>query len=244
MNLSYFFLFRTTSWNKGKSPLRQRKSSSSTSAEARETSGSPESFDQKHEWEKQIEKMYMEKTNAKDLEQLRKDYSLYGSLLFVSLVFYLVSSFGKPWILQQLGERSALKPYKTFDEFYPFYLTQHTDSTCRYNTDAHTPLCFPTFIFILMLTHTPHYVCRTLHFIGTTIVVFMMVKSIDVFLSMIPAALIGYALSTCTADIDNGIIEGGVMMVVFIATNIKISHIIYRPFLVLLVGYGFAWVSA
>ena len=70
-----------------------------------------------------------------------------------------------------------------------------------------------------------------------------MFKSIDVFLSMIPAALIGYALSICTVDIDNGIIEGGVMIVIFIATNIKISHVIHRPFLVLLVGYGFAWVS-
>ena len=33
---------------------------------------------------------------------------------------------------------------------------------------------------------------------------FMMLKSIDIFLSMIPAALIGHALSTCTVDIDNG----------------------------------------
>ena len=60
---------------------------------------------------------------------------------------------------------------------------------------------------------------------------------------MIPAALIGHALSICTTDIDNGIIEGGVMLVIFIATNIKVSHVIYRPFLVLFVGYGFAWVS-
>ena len=59
---------------------------------------------------------------------------------------------------------------------------------------------------------------------------------------MIPAALIGHALSICTTDIDNGIIEGGVMLVIFIATNIKVSHVIYRPFLVLFVGYGFAWV--
>ena len=117
------------SFGKGKSPLRQRKSSS-LSSEERPT-GSPTSSDQKYEWEKQIEKMYMEKTNATDLEQMRKDYSLYGSLLFVSLAFYVVSSYGQPWITQQLGERSALKPYKTFEEFYPFYLTQHSNSTCR-----------------------------------------------------------------------------------------------------------------
>ena len=114
------------SFGKGKSPLQQRRSSSKPSEEK-----SSNSYDQKHEWEKQLEKMYMEKTNANDLDQLRKDYSLYGSLLFVSLAFYAASNIGQLWISQQLGERSVLKPYKTFDEFYPFYLTQHSDGACR-----------------------------------------------------------------------------------------------------------------
>ena len=160
-----------------------------------------------------LEKAY-EEANPKQLERLKEDYRLYGSLLFVSLGFYLVTNFGESWIMQQLGARSELKPYESFEAFYPFYLTQHADRICRF-----------------------------LHFCGTSIIVFMMVKSFDIFLAMIPASLIGWSLMKCTSDIDHGIVEGGVMIVIFLGTNRLLSRSYLKGLAVLLIGYGFAWVG-
>ena len=58
--------------------------------------------------------------------------------------------------------------------------------------------------------------------------------NIDILLAMIPASLIGYSLMTCTTDIDNGIIEGLTMLIMFLATNRIISRSNFKGLLVLL----------
>eukprot|EP00605_Chrysophyceae_sp_TOSAG23-4_P000967 GSChrysophyteH1.ASY1.ANO1.1067.1 assembled CDS len=59
--------------------------------------------------------------------------------------------------------RSESKPYETFEEFYPFYLSQHQDETCRH-----------------------------LHFIGTIIILLMAASDKNIALSLAFAACAGY----------------------------------------------------
>jgi hypothetical protein len=106
------------------------------------------------------------------------------------------------------------KPYKTFEAFYPFYLTQHQNQTCR-----------------------------RLHFVGTSIVILILCMDLSIGLSMAHAALWGLAAFTVTRSLENGLVEALVTVAVFLLTYRRLSKSITKSAMVLLVGYGFAWVG-
>lgn len=118
------------------------------------------------------------------------------------------------------GVRAAEKPYDTFDQFYPFYLSQHADRTCR-----------------------------RLHFIGTSIIILIILLSRSGFkygASLVPAMLGGAAFSILTAHRPDGLIEAAFMIQAYLMTvrSLSDSWKAAVPAIgLLLVGYGFAWVG-
>jgi len=88
------------------------------------------------------------------------------------------------------GARSLLKPYQNWTDFYPFYLTEHQDRTCR-----------------------------ILHLVGTIIVTALFLRKPKTILSAIFAASVGYMLSEAMSGLPHGFVEFGAMGLVFLAGN-------------------------
>jgi hypothetical protein len=109
---------------------------------------------------------------------------------------------------------ASTKPYKSFGEFYPFYITQHADETCR-----------------------------RLHFVGTSIVVLMLVFDVNMAISMLAGALYGLGAFQLTRSLSSGIAEAVVVLGVFLLTYHRLTKNYNKALLLLVVGYGFAWVG-
>lgn len=110
--------------------------------------------------------------------------------------------------------KSSTKPFDTFEEFYPFYISQHADETCR-----------------------------RLHFIGTSIIfLYAMVES-ALFPSLILGGLMGEITFHATRGIEHGFIEMAAMFLTFIFSVRVFTGSLKKGALVLLVAYGFAWVG-
>jgi hypothetical protein len=119
-----------------------------------------------------------------------------------------------PKLADQLGVvRCAGKQFASFEEFYPFYLSQHQDETCRH-----------------------------LHFLGSLIIVAMCVMDTANLLAVAFAACAGYGTMHLTRGMENGTIEFGVTIFVLLHAYKKISGGTMRKALRLpLIGYFFAW---
>jgi len=117
----------------------------------------------------------------------------------------------------KIEERADTKPFVTFDDFFPFYMSQHSDTTCR-----------------------------RLHVVGTSIIALGGLKDPKIYLSLAPALLIGVGMCYWTADISHGIYEFIVMLSVLIGST-RLVYGDYsgvkQMFTFILIGYGFAWVG-
>ena len=109
------------------------------------------------------------------------------------------------------------KPYQTFDAFFPFYMEQHSDQTCR-----------------------------RLHFVGTSLVIIMSLLDIGVIATFLVAASVGSLVCAATCAFAHGILEVVAIAVTFAALHRHLSvsaHGARLAWLLPLCGYGFAWVG-
>lgn len=106
------------------------------------------------------------------------------------------------------------KPFKDFSSFYPFYLTQHLDQTCR-----------------------------RLHFVGTSIVILILAMDLSIAVAMVAGGLWGLATFSVTRSRETGTLEGFVTLGIFLLTYRRLTKNITKAALVLFVGYGFAWIG-
>jgi len=53
-------------------------------------------------------------------------------------------------VAEKFGEQTMSDRYRSFGDFYPFYLSQHGDQTCRRLHFAGTVLVIATLLYILM----------------------------------------------------------------------------------------------
>ncbi len=134
-----------------------------------------------------------------------------GMLLLVGgLVFahYFISHHMEPFP----GEISSLKPFDNFDDFYPFYISQHADATCR-----------------------------RLHVIGTSIVVLFAMIEPRVFASLLVSLYIGLSLIPITRTHSHGSIEGFSMLFTYLTTMFVSTKSWKKALVVPVVAYSFAW---
>ena len=108
---------------------------------------------------------------------------------------------------------SKNKPYEDFESFYPFYLTQHSDLTCR-----------------------------RLHFIGTTIAVGLMLSDINVLMAIVTSLTLSLMTCHITRHYDYGHVEALVALFAFLS-QLSRANKINKGLQLLFVGYGFAWIG-
>jgi hypothetical protein len=134
------------------------------------------------------------------------DKTLMFMVLFVNVTSFVLISFFPA------ATRAATKPFDTFEEFYPFYISQHADQTCR-----------------------------RLHVIGTAIILLLSFFEHHIISSMIMAAIMGYGVFVATKEFDHGIIEMVAMLSTFLIFMRKLSGSWLKAFAVPIIAYGFAW---
>lgn len=110
------------------------------------------------------------------------------------------------------------KPYRDFNAFYPFYLSQHADE-----------------------------MCRRLHFVGTSLVLLLSTLDIGVVAAFLCASAVGVVACALTCTLPHGIVEALCMVTTFALVypylSVSSKHRARLAWLMPLVGYGFAWVG-
>lgn len=142
----------------------------------------------------------------------------FNRILAAAIVFQSVTY---KYISRMDMERAPVKKFSSFDEFYPFYLSQHADATCQ-----------------------------RLHVIGTSIIITLSLMTgsplLNYMTAMIPAMFMGCAGCAITMFLSHGIVEAVMLFVTFLytvsATTNGTSKLLIATCLIL-IGYAFAWVG-
>lgn len=142
----------------------------------------------------------------------QEDWIAYAMVLGMAV---LINAVG-PWAKENLdlGLPAEEKPFSTFESFYPFYLSQHEDQTCR-----------------------------RLHFVGTSIVILFSLVDYKIGISLLPAGLLGYGLAPFLMDVPHGFFEMAVMFLSFLLCVYATTGSVNKGVICLLIGYAFAWVG-
>jgi hypothetical protein len=116
--------------------------------------------------------------------------------------------------LNVLPPPSQAKTFSSFEEFYPFYLTQHRNE-----------------------------MCRLLHATGTTLISLTLLTDLRYMKSILPASLTGFAVCYVTRSISHGFFEFGLMSLLYAFLMSAQACSIKKTLLLPITGYGFAWVG-
>mmetsp|Transcript_13889 Transcript_13889/g.46889 ORF Transcript_13889/g.46889 Transcript_13889/m.46889 type:complete len:168 (+) Transcript_13889:3-506(+) len=122
-----------------------------------------------------------------------------------------------PAVAPALGlGRAENKPetFDTFDGFYPLYMEQHSDVTCR-----------------------------RFHFVGTSLAFLWILWDPRLVMAMLTAACLGYGLFFLCLPLQHGLVDFAAMGVVFIASGRVLTGTYYKPLAVMVTAYAFAWVG-
>jgi hypothetical protein len=130
---------------------------------------------------------------------------LYPALAIV-LIFLIAPNFIPPLT------PASTKPFGTFEEFFPFYMSQHQDTTCR-----------------------------RLHIIGTSAILFYSLFETFVIPSLILGGMIGYVSFLATRSIETGIIEGFITLFTYLFFMKRFTKTWWKGLIVPIVAYSFAW---
>jgi hypothetical protein len=133
-------------------------------------------------------------------------------LLAAALVGVAVQTHGQLGV-ELAGPRHALKRFHSFAEFFPYYVEEHSQAATK-----------------------------LLHAVGTSIVVLFAV-TVQPYLvfTTATAVSVGFILAEALAGLAGGLVEGGVMALLFLGLN---RAVLGRTFYELLViAYGFAWAA-
>lgn len=145
-------------------------------------------------------------------ESVKKTKNDLSSLLIPALVILIAYFVVPPLIPPQIP--AATKPFGSFEEFYPFYISQHSDQTCR-----------------------------RLHIIGTTIILIYALFEPFTFPSLALAGMVGSVLFPLTRSLEHGIMEGFCMIYAFLYFMRRFTGDWKRGLVVPVVAYTFAWVG-
>jgi len=124
-------------------------------------------------------------------KQSRSSWQTLSTAALIALFAWVTSSISTQPLV---GVRAANKPYTTFSEFYPFYLSEHSDLTNR-----------------------------RLHFAGTTGVLLILLSSPDALQAIVAAGSLGYLLCGLLSFIPHGFVEMAIVISVFIFVYRKLS---------------------
>jgi hypothetical protein len=148
-----------------------------------------------------------QKVLKKHLKESKDAYSLLLPMSIIVAAFIIV-----PPLIPQMTPAST-KPFNNFEEFFPFYMSQHVEETCR-----------------------------RLHVIGTSIIFIYSLFEPFTLPSLLLAGMVGSMIFPLTRSIDHGLYEGFFMIFTFLYFMRSLTGDLRRGLVVAVVGYYFVWV--
>ncbi len=144
--------------------------------------------------------------------------SIYGAL-FCTLIILLASIAIQMRDVPPLNDYipkniSSTKPYGTFEEFYPFYLQEHTLKTTR-----------------------------QWHYLGTTLFLLYLLTNPILSLPFIAGGLAAYAMIPFSRHLSTGIAEVLVFLIIYFTNGKLLTNSFLKTLFPLLLGYGFSWIG-
>lgn len=138
------------------------------------------------------------------------------TLIILVAFAILPKYFQQPDNVFQISSANAAetKPFGTFEEFYPFYLSQHQD-----------------------------IICKRLHFIGTSLFFILALFEPFSAPSLTLAGMIGYLAFFATRHLSHGLIEMFLAFSTFLYFMYKLTGKFQKGLLMLVLPYAFAWVG-
>jgi hypothetical protein len=149
-----------------------------------------------------------QKVLKKHLKESKDDYSLLLPMSIIVAAFIIV-----PPLIPQMTPAST-KPFNNFEEFFPFYMSQHVEETCR-----------------------------RLHVIGTSIIFIYSLFEPFTLPSLLLAGMVGSMIFPLTRSIDHGLYEGFFMIFTFLYFMRRLTGDWRRGLVVPVVAYSFAWIG-
>ena len=149
----------------------------------------------------------------------QKSHRLYYGVVFCTLVIIFASILIQARDLSPFNEYlskeiSSKKPYETFEEFYPHYLSEHSQK-----------------------------ITRQCHYIGTTLVVIAILMNLVLLIPILAGGLAAYSIMPFCRHLSTGLVEMSLFMVVYLIGSKLLTHSFKKTFLPVLLGYGFAWIG-
>lgn len=115
-------------------------------------------------------------------------------------------------IIAQVTGGAIAKKFGSFSEFYPFYLGEHSDLTCK-----------------------------RFHYGGTTLMLAYLLFNSKLILPILTAAAVGYTAFPFFRHLKSGLPEMALMIGTYIACGVASTRSWKKTLLPLVLGYGFAW---
>jgi hypothetical protein len=109
---------------------------------------------------------------------------------------------------------SSTKPYERFEEFYPYYLREHTQK-----------------------------ITRQWHYVGTTLTLLYFVTQPILSLPMIAGGLAAYAIIPFSRHLSTGLAEMIIFVIIYFTGGKLLTDSFLKPLIPLLIGYGFSWIG-
>jgi hypothetical protein len=144
--------------------------------------------------------------------QTKSDWLAYGIITVISFTVTICGPMLSKTV--DFGPPAEEKPYDSFESFYPFYLSQHENETCR-----------------------------RLHFIGTSLVILFALYEHKVGLALLPAGLLGFGLVPLLMDNSHGLFEMAAVVLSFLLSVYSLTGSVRNGVICLSIGYSFAWIG-
>lgn len=149
------------------------------------------------------------KIHTKPEKSISDIYTVIGLTTLVMIALYVYDS-----IKSESSNNASNKIFNSFESFYPFYLSQHQNLSCR-----------------------------RLHFIGTSLTLLISLYERSIIFSMLLAVLISTPIYYLTHHIRHGLIELLALFITFQVVMRYLTSSWLKGFLCLFLAYGFAWVG-
>lgn len=109
---------------------------------------------------------------------------------------------------------SSTKPYLTFEQFYPHYLSEHSK-----------------------------LITRQWHYVGTALVILYLLFNPILLMPILAAGTAGYSAVPFLRHIPNGSYEAGLLLAIYLIGSVLSTRSLTKSILPLILGYSFAWVG-
>ncbi|CAF0886712.1 unnamed protein product [Adineta ricciae] len=144
--------------------------------------------------------------------------SMYGGILCTAVIILAgisIQNNNTPLLNTYLSKNiSSTKPYATFEEFYPFYLTEHSQKTTR-----------------------------QFHYVGTTLFFLYLLTTPILSISLLAGGLAAYATIPFSRHLSTGLSEVAVFLTVYFLSGKLLTRSFIKTAIPLLLGYGFSWIG-